>query len=283
MRSLSTMAQGNAPAVTVKSLCSQPAMAKRFSDVLGKRAPQFLASVISTTNSSKALRECEPMSVMGSAMMAATLDLPVVPAFGQAYIVPFRDHGVMKAQFQIGYKGLIQLAQRSGQYSKMSMGEIYKDEYDGYDWVQDEVHYHEVEGGMRTTHRNDPQYIAGFFAYFKMVSGFEKMVFWSMDEVKDHAKTYSESYRRGHGPWVDHFIEMARKTVLKNTLSHWGVLSVAMQNAILSDQAVVEDVNGGETLEYPDNVEDEEEEQPQEAEQAPVTEAVADDAGAMTL
>lgn len=272
MKALNAVNSNAVATKTLKDLCNMPSMVKRFQDVLGQRAPQFLASVMSAVNTNKLLRECEPMSVLGSAMVAATLDLPVVPTFGQAYMVPFMDHGVRKAQFQIGYKGLIQLAQRSGQYVKMNFGEVYTDEYEGYDWVQDEVHYHPVDGGYRITHTGDPAYIAGFFAYFKMSSGFEKMSFWTMDEVKHHAKTYSESYRRGRGPWVDHFVEMARKTVLKNALSHWGVLSVAMQTAIQADQAVVESPDNVENeMEYPDNVEDSEapsekaEEAPQEA------------------
>lgn len=237
---------------TVKNLASSPAMIDRFKNVLGDKAPQFLASVVSATNSNSALTKAEPMTVMASAMIAATLDLDVVPGLGFAALVPYNNHGKSQCQFQIMTKGLVQLALRSGQYRNLNVGAIYDDEYDGQDFITGEVKYHEVNDGQRA--HDDDAHIAGYFAYIELTNGFRKTEFWTMSKIIAHGKRYSKSFEKG--PWHDNFQAMARKTVLKSALSHWGILSVKMAKAIVSDQAVFHDAyQTDENPDYADNPE----------------------------
>lgn len=241
--------KGNA-VKTVKSLAASPAMISRFQNVLGEKAPQFLASVVSATNSNYSLMNADPMTVMASAMVAATLDLDVIPGLGFAALVPYNNHGKRQCQFQIMTKGLVQLALRSGQYRNLNVGPIYDDEYDGQDFITGEVHYHEVKDGQRA--QDDEQHIAGYFAYIELTNGFRKTEFWKMDKIIAHGKRYSKSFEKG--PWHDNFQAMARKTVLKSALSHWGILSVKMTKAIISDQAVFHDAyQTDENPDYADN------------------------------
>lgn len=243
------MATANNQLATVKTLANSPAMVSKFQNVLGKKAPQFLASVVSATNSNKKLTEAVPMTVMSSAMVAATLDLDVVPGLGFAALVPYNNHGRTECQFQIMTKGLVQLAMRSGQYRTINAGPIYEDEYDGLDMITGELKYHEVKGGFRD--QDNESKIVGYFAYFETLNGFKKTEYWPMGKIIAHGRRYSKSFDRG--PWHDNFHAMARKTVLKNTLSQWGILSVQMQTAIQADQGVIRSVDDLSQIDYVDN------------------------------
>ncbi len=241
---------------TVKSLANSPAMVAKFQNVLGKKAPQFLASVVSATNANSLLKNAEPMTVMASAMVAATLDLDVIPGLGFAALVPYNRYDKQtrtshnECQFQIMTKGLIQLAMRSGQYRTINAGPIYEDEYDGLDMITGELHYHEVPGGFRDQAKEDK--IVGYFAFFETLNGFRKIEYWPMSKIIAHGRRYSKSY--DSGPWKTNFHAMARKTVLKATLSQWGILSTQMQTAISADQAVFHSVDE-QVPEYDDNPE----------------------------
>lgn len=243
--------------VTVKSLSTDPRYVQRFREVIGERAPQFLASVVSAVNGNPMLMKAEPNSVMASAMVAATLDLDVVPGLGFAALVPYNNNKKdprtgewskkTECQFQIMTKGLVQLALRSGQYRNINAGPIYEDEYDGEDIITGEVRFHEVSGGQRD--HDDIDHIAGYFAYIELINGFSKTEFWSMKKILAHAKRFSKTYdpktdsfRKGT-PWAENFQAMARKTVLKNALSSWGILSTQMKAAIKADQAVFKDLD----------------------------------------
>lgn len=235
--------------MTVKSLAGSPAMVEKFQNVLGSKASQFLASVVSATNANNALKEADPMTVMSSAMVAATLDLDVVPGLGFAALVPYNNRGRKECQFQIMTKGLVQLAMRSGQYRTINAGPIYADEYDGLDMITGELKYHEVRGGFRD--KDDDSKIVGYFAYFETLNGFRKIEYWPISKIIAHGRRYSKSYDRG--PWKDNFNAMARKTVLKATLSQWGILSTQMQTAIQADQAVFHSVDDQSQPDYVDN------------------------------
>ena len=220
---------------TITALANSPMIQDKFNKVLGNKAPQFIQSVVSATNANPALKTADPMSVFGSALIAATLDLSVIPSLGQAAIVPYKGN----AQFQIMVRGLVQLAQRTGLYRTINAGEIYEDEYDGEDLLTGEVTFHRVKGGYRDKGQLDK--IVGYFAFIETNTGFRKTEYWTVADVRNHAQRFSKSLSKGwNGPWKDHFHAMARKTVLKSLLNHYGPMSVDSQlaQAITKDQLV---------------------------------------------
>lgn len=254
---MNTMLARSGKEVTLKSVASSPAIQQKFREVLGDKAPVFIQSVVSTTQNNPALLKADPMSVFGSAMAAATLNLSVVPTLGQAAIVPYNKnwkdengqwHKDSLAQFQIMTRGLVQLAQRTGLYRNINTGEVYEDEYEGKDLLTGEVRFHEVKGGYRDNGNVDK--IVGYFAYIETNTGFKKTEYWSTEDVINHGKRYSKSF--SSGPWKDNFSAMARKTVLKSLLNHYGPMSVdsALAQAITKDQ-MVNDGKGNDT--YEDN------------------------------
>ncbi len=238
----------NAPAVqqraSIKAYGASPAIQRRFGEVLGEKAPAFIASVIGAVNNNSALQKADPASVFGSAMIAATLNLSVVPTLGQAAIVPYKGN----AQFQIMVRGLVQLAQRTGLYKTINAGEVYADEYDGEDLLTGDVTFHRVHGGDRDNGRVEN--IVGYFAYFETTTGFKKTEYWTKEDVINHGKRFSKSFN--NGPWKDNFDAMAKKTVLKSLINHYGPMSVDTQlaQAISKDQMVI-DNEGNES--YEDN------------------------------
>lgn len=209
---------------TVSSMLKSPAITKRFEEVLGKRAPQFCSSIISISQQ-KHLANCQPESVLASAMVAATLNLPVNPTLGLAYIVPYGG----QAQFQIGYKGLVQLAIRSGQYRHLNTFSVYEGQI-----VRIDRRTGEIEFDDTIDETGDP---IGFGAYLETVNGYRHTVYWSRGQVVDHAKRFSQAFKAGRkdSPWLTDFDSMAKKTVLKSLLTHWGPLSVEIETAVTRD------------------------------------------------
>jgi recombination protein RecT len=213
---------GQAPSTqgtTMKSLLASPTVIKRFEEVLGKRATQFTASILSLYNSEKMLQKAEPMSVISSAMIAATLDLPVDKNLGYAWIVPYGG----KAQFQLGYKGYIQLALRTGQYRFINVTPIHEGELLKWNPLTEEI---DIDFEQR-----ESEAVIGYAAYFELLNGFRKTVYWTKEQVEKHRKKFSKS----DFGWKNDWDAMAMKTVLKNLLSKWGILSVEMQKAVMED------------------------------------------------
>lgn len=231
-------------AVTLKSMLGNDNVKARFQEILGKKAPGFISSILSVANSNTLLQKADPKTVMNSAVIAATLDLPINPNLGFAYIVPFGG----QAQFQLGYKGFVQLAMRSGQYKTINVREVYEGEI-----IKENKFTGEYEFGEKTSNN-----VVGYMAYFKLVNGFEKFLYMSKDELEAHGKKYSQTYKRGSGLWATDFDSMAKKTCLKQLLSKYGILSIEMQRAQTFDQAVVkndlieEDIDDA-NIEYVDN------------------------------
>lgn len=217
---------------TVKDFLAVPAYKDRFNEVLGKRANQFMASIIAASQM-PSLKDAEPRSVIAAAMVAATLDLPVNPTLGMAHIVAYS--GV--AQFQCGYKGFIQLALRSGQYRRLNAGPVNAEVFTGYDAVG--------EPSLDWTKFNPVIETSGYFCAFELLNGFSKVVYWSKAQVDAHAKRFSKAYQKGFkaSPWFTDFDSMATKTVIKAALTKWGILSVEMQKAATHDQGVQTDVD----------------------------------------
>jgi recombination protein RecT len=225
---------------SVKNLLSQENVKSKFQEILKERAAGFTANLAVMVNNSNALSKCDPMTVISAAVVAASLDLPLDPNLGFAAVVPFKD----KAQFQIMYKGLIQLAMRSGQYKTISATEIYEGEL-----VKENRLTGEYEFDF-TAKKSEK--IIGYAAYFKLLNGFEKTIYRTIEKIDKHGKRFSQTYRSGYGLWKDDFDAMATKTVLKELLSKWGILSIEMQKAIKFDHGVVRDAET-EEIEYMDN------------------------------
>lgn len=207
---------------------------KRFEEILGKKAPGFVSSILSVANSSQHLKGADPRTILGSAVIAATLDLPINPNLGFAYIVPYK--GI--AQFQMGYKGFIQLAIRSGQYKTIHAAEVYEDEIRWWNALTgDFAMKPSEEWKQRETGQTDK--IVGYVAFFRLINGFEKYLYMTKAQVERHAKKYSQSYSGANSKssrWAQDFDVMALKTLLKLLLSKYGILSIEMQKAIQADQ-----------------------------------------------
>ncbi len=220
---------------TLQQLMNSGAVVKKMNDVLGseKKASSFISSVISVSQNNKLLRNAEPMSILSSAMVAATLDLPVVPTLGMAYLVPYK--GV--CSFQIGYKGILELAMRSGEFRNIIDEVVYdgqlvkKNKFTG-EYVFD-------EDSIKLDDKGEAKPI-GVMARFDLINGYSKTIFWSLEEIEAHAKRFSQAYRSGYdSPWKSDFWQMAKKTVLKSLLNKYAPKSVAMQTALKFDQSKV--------------------------------------------
>lgn len=228
-------------ATTVRSLLARDSIKKRFEELLGRKAPGFMSSIINIVNSNTQLQQCDPNQVIAAAAVAAAMDLPIDPNLGFAYIVPYKG----KAQFQMGYKGFVQLAMRTGMYKTINATHVYEGEIESFNRITGEVKFSE------TGATSDK--IVGYIAYFKLLNGFEKYEYWPIERVIEHAKRFSQSYGSNYSPWKTDFDAMATKTVLKHLLSRYGVLSIEMQTAVKADQAVVHETDDGEQYEYVDN------------------------------
>ena len=223
--------------VSLSGLLERVDVKKRFGEMLGNRAAGFMSSIIACTNNNKQLKEADPMTVISAAAMAATLDLPINPALGFAHIVPYKNgkDGTTKAQFQMGWKGFVQLAQRSRQYQTINADVVYEGELKTHNKLTGEMEY-DVDG-----RKSDK--VVGYFAYFRLINGFEKALFMKTEDVEKHGKRYSKSFAYPGSVWKTNFDAMALKTVVKMLISKWGPMSVDMQRAITADQGTV--INDG--------------------------------------
>ena len=222
---MNEMATKKTEPASVKALLANPMMQQRFAEVLKERAPQFLAAV--TSQAAAELRHCKPESVVACAFLAATLNLPVNRELGYAWMVPYKSGGESLAQFQIGYKGLVQLAQRTGQYQRLNAGVVTEGAFVGYDEVGEPI--------IDFSKIDKSKAVVGYFAAFKLSYGFSKIVYWSKADAERHGKRFSKTF--ANGPWKTDFDAMAIKSVLKNALSKWGPMSVEVSQAATMDQS----------------------------------------------
>jgi len=222
---------------TVKDYLALPNYRDRFNEVLGKKANGFMAAIVAASNM-PGLKDAEPRSIIAAAMVSATLDLPVNPTLGFAHLVAYGDRDGNKiAQFQLGSKGYIQLALRAGSYKRMNAGPVNAEVFTGYDGVGEPV--------LDWSKFDPVKEASGYFCAFELSNGFTKVVYWSKAQVEGHAKRFSKAYQKGYksSPWFSDFDAMATKTVVKNALSKWGILSVEMQTALTHDQGAQADVD----------------------------------------
>lgn len=218
-----------------KDFFAQPMVQEKLKELVGKNAPAFATSVLQIVNSNSMLVNADPKTIFSAACMAATLNLPINNSLGFAYIVPFKNNkeNKIEAQFQLGYKGFVQLAQRSGQFERIAAVPVYEGQLLtanpllGYEW------------DWSIKPQGQP---IGYVAFFKLINGFTAELYMSREEVTAHASKYSQTFKKGFGVWKDQFDAMALKTVLKLLLSKQAPLSIEMQTATLADQAVVRDV-----------------------------------------
>ena len=218
----------NTQQITVKQFVNMNSTKKRFEDVLGKRAPQFMSSLVSVVNSNQSLQHVNAGSVINSALVAATLDLPINPSLGYMYIVPYKG----QAQPQMGYKGYIQLAQRSGQYKRLNAIAVYADEFQGWNPLTEEIDY------QPNFHDRSGEQPIGYIGYLELLNGFQKTVYWTREQIDEHRKKFSKMSGGDNpkGVWKDNFDAMALKTVLRNLLTKWGPMTVDMQTAYNADE-----------------------------------------------
>lgn len=221
---------------TLQQLLDRESIKRRFDKLLDKSAAAFISSIISICNSSKKLQECSPYSVVSAAGIAAALKLPINPSLGFAYIVPYNG----QAQFQMGYRGFIQLAMRSGQYRTLNAGAVCEGQIKEIDFLTGEI----VKGEKISDE------VVGYVAYMELLNGFSKALYMTIAQLEAHAEKFSQSYAydlktgRKSSVWSTNFSAMARKTVLKRLLSQYGVMSIDRQGielatALQADQSII--------------------------------------------
>lgn len=215
------------PVNQMKNLLKNQGMQNLFADALKENKDRFLASIIDLYNGDTTLQDCNPKEVVMEALKAATLNLPINKNLGYAYIVPYKSKGVSRPQFQIGYKGYIQMAQRSGQYKALNAGIL----YEGMEVKRDFL-----RGTFEIIGEPKSDEVMGYFAYFQLLNGYEKAIFMTKDEVIEHAERYSQAYGSKYSPWKNQFDEMGQKTVIKKLLSKYGVLTTEFQDAVKREE-----------------------------------------------
>jgi recombination protein RecT len=234
--------------ITAKELFSQESIRKKFTEMLGKRAPQFITSVLQCVASNNLLKNADPNSIYNAAAVAATLDLPLNNQLGFAYIVPYNINtnvgtreepkweSKVVAQFQIGWKGYVQLGQRTGQYKRIAATRILE-----HQLVSDDPLEGPTFDFTKKLGEGQAEKVVGYASYFRLITGFEKTVYMSMAKLHEHGKKFSKSYSSKSGLWQTDPETMCLKTVLKLNLSKYGPMSIELQTAYQTDQALIQD------------------------------------------
>ncbi|HNX81706.1 MAG TPA: recombinase RecT [Candidatus Omnitrophota bacterium] len=207
-----------------KAVLNQQTIRAQIKNSLKEHSGAFMSSMIDLYSGESSLQNCDPEKVAMECVKAAALGLPISKSLGFAYVVPFKGNPT----FIIGYKGLIQLAQRSGLYRTINADAVYEGELEGVD---------KMSGEIKLTGERTSSEIVGFFAYFRLMNGFEKVFYMTVEEVTDWAKRYSPGFSKEFSVWKTEFDKMAKKTVLKRLISVYGPMSIEMQNVMENDEA----------------------------------------------
>lgn len=220
---------------------SNPRTQDYLQQVLSEKKSSFVNNITALVANSTGLQACDPLSIIYAGIKATALDLPLDPNLGFAYVIPYnRKNAPAQAQFQLGYKGFVQLAIRSGQFQAINVTEVREGELQDFDLLTGETRF------VAKPNR-EALPVIGYVAYFRLTNGFAKSLYMTRDEVDAHALRYSETYKsqkawvKAASKWTTDFDAMAKKTVLKLLLSKYAPLSVEMQNAVKSDQAVIDE------------------------------------------
>lgn len=239
---------------------TQDAVKEQINKVVGgKDGQRFISAIISATQTNPSLKECSNSSILSSALLGESLKLSPSPQLGHYYLVPFNGKNGKEAQFILGYKGYTQLAIRSGMYKKLNVIAIKEGELVHFDPLTEEIEVNIIED---EDERENAETI-GYYAMFEYTNGFRKAIYWSKKKMEKHAEKYSAGYRakKGYTFWEKDFDGMAYKTMLRQLISKWGIMSIEMQTAVSNDMAVIADDG---TPQYVDNVEEYVEEKPQD-------------------
>lgn len=237
---------------TLKAMLADVKVKSRFEEILGKKAPGFISSIISAYQGNKALQECDPGSIIGAAAIAASLNLPINPNIGQAAIVPYSGQG----QFQIMWKGFVQMAHRTGKYKRINLARVYEGQLVNHNPFTGEV--------VLDAAKKKSDKIMGYYFFFELTNGYRHEAYWSAQRCVEHGWKFSKSFKNyGKGQWVDDPLiprkngkptiegfaglltdgsgadAMSAKTVVKNELNKWGPLSSEIEQAIVYDQAAI--------------------------------------------
>ena len=233
----------NLPAI--KELAGSPAIQKRVAGLV-ENSSAFINTVVSLVGSDSYLQNCDPQTVWGAALKAAALNLPINKELGQAYIIPYGKN----ATFIIGYKGLIQLAIRTGQYRTIKAVEIYEDEIKHYNPITEEFQFGSFN---QFGDREDPEkHPVGYYAFFELLNGYRATKYMSRAAIERHAARFSKTYNTKNSVWKTDFDAMAKKTVLRLLLTQQGLLSIdVMQAEVEAEQAAEQEANVIETVEAP--------------------------------
>lgn len=236
---------------TFSAFLSTDAMKKKINEMVGgEKGQQFITAIISAVSTNPQLAECDHSTILSAALVGQALNLSPSPQLGQYYMVPFNDNkrGCKVAQFQIGYKGYIQLAIRSGYYKKLNVLAIKEGELVKYDALNEDIEVKLIED----EEEREKAPTIGYYAMFEYLNGFRKTLYWTKKHMEAHAEKYSMGYKahKGYTFWEKDFDGMAYKTMLRQLISKWGIMSVDMQKAMESDMAEIKEDG---TYEYVDN------------------------------
>lgn len=241
-------------AMPFASFISRDEIKRRIAKTLGSdRGQRFITAIVSAVNNNLQLAECNNDSIYSGALLGESLNLSPSPQLGHYYLVPFNDKNKGKvAQFQLGYKGYLQLAIRSGYYKKINVLDIKEGELIKYDPLNEEIEVNLIED----EEAREKAKTIGYYAMFEYTNGFKKTLYWSKSKMQEHAKKYSQGYRAdlskgtAYTFWSKDFDGMAFKTMLRQLISKWGIMSIEMQNAVEKDMGVI---NEDGSVDYVDN------------------------------
>ena len=245
----------------INTYLQSDAVKNNITSVIGEKdAQRFISSVVSAVQTNPTLAECTNSSILSAALLGHSLKLPQSPQLQMFYLVPFnnkkkdangKEVKVKEAVFQLSYRGYLQLAMRSGQYHKINACEIRQGELKSFNPITEEY----VFEAITDYEKRSTLPVVGYYAYFEMTNGYRKELYWSKEQMEAHAKRYSASYRQGWSSsfWTSDFDAMALKTMLRQLISKWGMMSVDMETAYQRDMSI-EDENGNPV--YIDNVPD---------------------------
>lgn len=233
---------------------TQDAVKTQINNIIGgKDGSRFISSIVSAVSTNPALQECTNNSIVSGALLGESLKLSPSPQLGHYYLVPFnnRQQGTKEAQFQLGYKGYIQLAIRSGQYKKLNVMAIKAGELIAFNPLDEEIEINLI----KDFNERETAETIGYYAFFELTNGFRKAIYWSKEQMEAHATKYSMGYKahKGYTFWEKNFDGMAYKTMLRQLISKWGIMSIDMMKAFDGDMAVMD----GESPNYVDNQPDE--------------------------
>lgn len=241
-------------AMPFASFINQGAIQNRIAKTIGsERGQRFITAIVSAVNNNSSLAECTNDSIYSGALLGESLNLSPSPQLGHYYLVPFKDKEKGKvAQFQLGYKGYLQLAIRSGYYKKINVLDIKEGELIKYNPLDEEIEVNLIDN----EEKREKAKTIGYYAMFEYTNGFKKTLYWSKNKMVGHAKKYSPGYRAdlnkgtSYTFWSKDFDGMAFKTMLRQLISKWGIMSIEMQNAVEKDMGVI---NEDGTIDYVDN------------------------------